>query len=1604
MKKLLASVSWLTFFATGAAAQCVSSAGSPPDVTCTGTDTNGFSGDAIGERTVANFVVGAGAEVTDSTGGDGAPGGFGVGVIELGPSTGNAVTGDIIISGTVRDTGQPNVGIVVSGGVGGEIVVESTGVIIAGQEAIGTAGGVDGGVTNRGAITGDIRIGNVGGSNDQLINSGSIDGTIFMGNGNDTVTNEATGIIRGDVDFENGIDVLNNSGTIIGEIRGEQGFDTINNISGSITGDILLGGPAANQLNNSAIIIGDVVGGSGTDTIFNDVSGDITGDIDTGSGSSNTVGNLGMLTGNVTLGTGDFNRYDNLGTHTGDIVVTGDMAAVSNLTGASIDGNLQVATGVTTFAFTQTLNSSFTGTTDFGDAAAIIDNSGLLDTDLMLGSGDNRLDNRSAGVIIGDISAGANDDAVVNFGDISGSTNLGDGQNTVVNAGLWTGDITTGTGNDDVSNRGNIVGNVFLGAGNDSFTLEDGALATSGVDGGLGTDMLTANLSTFVILGQANNFETLVKTGSGTLSLVGSTPQIFNAVDVSDGTLDVGGSLGAQTVAMANGTTLNIDGTVDNGAGGHTTITGSTALNWITVDGTLLATGDLGGGIDVLEVSGTLDTGAGVLSLGSGDDVFFVYDGTAVSGTVDGGVGADTINTDIDTTASLGAMTGFETLNKTGTGALIVNGPGTSSFTTVNVATGSLNVAAAGTIDTVNSATVSSGAAINVDGMLSFTAGQDALDVSGVLSGGGALDLQADNDTLTLRDGADLSGLTGSIDGNTGIDTVAVDNANSLILNGAGIVNFENLQKDNAGVLTLTGVQSFTGTTAINAGTLDVDGSLGTSAVSLADDTVLNVDRTVNNGSGGQTTLTGSAGLNSVTVAGTLLATGDLGNGTDVLNVSGMLDTGTGALALGSGDDTFTIRDGATVTGFIDGNLGADSVAAFNSGALTLDGSTLANFDSLQKQGTGTLTLTGAHNYAAGTTVSVGNLDVQGTLGTATLTLGDNTTVDVAGAVDDGAAGQALLTGSSGTNIINVTGSLLASGDLAGGSDALDVSGTLDTGSGALSFGQGDDVFAIRNGASLIGSFDGAAGADLVLFDGWNGAANASAFQNWETLQVQNGTVEFGSDINVGSGGGAGLIAGASGIIRANASLNVNGDLTTLSTGSFQTLTSGSTLINVVGNVLNSGSINLQDGGANDIITVSGDYSGAGALLFDVDFTNDTADTLVVLGNVTSPGTTIFVSDVSSGTPSGNDIVLVDVQGTTADGDFQLANSTVTVGNLSYGLNQVGSQWLLQLGVLVQNFLYEAYPRNLMALNGVTTHRQRTQDRTWLAQDEDELGMWFRLDGGLQDLDPKASTSADDFNLPDADYDISTFRFEVGTEAVLRDFTGGRLAGGARVFVGNASLSTESSLPNGDIDTDALGIGASLTWYDNSDFYVDAQIQYAAFESDLTSNGTSLVTDNDGTGYAASLEIGKAFELSDTWTIIPEVQYVYSEVDFDSFTASGGEQVSLDNATSSELRLGATLENLGSAGDRNNDARFFINANVYQQFDATTQVRSATSTLSNEVRPWRGELGIGGTKEWMTSGDNQAAIFGEVNVGSEFGSSFSSGRTISGQMGFRIAF
>jgi fibronectin-binding autotransporter adhesin len=477
---------------------------------------------------------------------------------------------------------------------------------------------------------------------------------------------------------------------------------------------------------------------------------------------------------------------------------------------------------------------------------------------------------------------------------------------------------------------------------------------------------------------QWNGSGSVTKIGTGTLVLEGSD-SFTGGLTLSVGSLGIDSSnaLGTGTFTIAAGTTIdNLNGSLvtnsNNNAqiwNGSFTFVGSSSLNLgtgsvtlgasptvtvsantLTVGGVITGSGDsltkAGAGTLVLSgintYSGSTSVTGGVLSI-SADNNLGADPGSTTAGNLvlnggtlavsasftlnsnrgialgpTSGTGSGTI-----TVASTDTLTynGIIANNSSGTGTLVVNGPGALVLGGGNTFTGGV-VLNSGTLG------ISAGSGLGTapgtpTGQLTF-AGNSTLQFEANIASGSALNV---NRSFLIN-----SGVTATVDTQTFTDW-----ANNQ-WNGSGSVT-----KIGTGTLVLEGIDSFSGGMTLSAGELGIDSAtaLGTGTFTITGGT------TIDNLSTGLVTNTN--------------------NNAQIWNGS-FTFVGTQALNLGTGSVT----------------LGASPTVTVNANALVVGGVITGTGDSLTKAGAGTLVLSGSNTYSGGTAVSAGTLLASNTGGSAT--------------------------------------------------------------------------------------------------------------------------------------------------------------------------------------------------------------------------------------------------------------------------------------------------------------------------------------------------------------------------------------------------------------------------------------------------------------------------------------------------------------------------------------------------------------------------------------------------------------------------------------------
>jgi fibronectin-binding autotransporter adhesin len=481
----------------------------------------------------------------------------------------------------------------------------------------------------------------------------------------------------------------------------------------------------------------------------------------------------------------------------------------------------------------------------------------------------------------------------------------------------------------------------------------------------------------------------------------------------------------------------------------------------------------------------------------------------------------------------------------------------------------------------------------------------------------------------------------GGTTGNAGVGNVIVDSPTStLSLNRSDTFTFDGtlsrpgtLAQIGAGTSVLTSATNTIGATTISNGTLQVDGGLTTPTIAMPGNSTLTVGGTVQAAGSAAVTISGDAGDSAINInaGGALRASGNLGGGSDVVSVAGLLDTGTGTLALGTGDDMLILNDGAVISGGgVTAGGGTDTLQVNNALAMTLDGAIVGDFEILVKNLAGTLTLTGDHSYSDGTTITAGTVQIGdgGTSGSLASDVNNNGTlvfnrsdtytfaglISGTGGLEQIGSGATVLTGNNtyaGPTSVQA-GSLLVNGDQSGatGPTSVEVGAALG-GTGIV----GGNVTA-ADGAAIDPGDLGIAPGTLTI--NGNLALSAGSDLNYNfgqanvvggpfnDLTVVGGDLVLDGTLNVTESAGGSFIPGIYRIISYGGGLTDNGlALGTMPAGDFLVQTSIDKQVNLVN--ATDVTLNFWDG-PNGTINDGSIHGGDGVWrLADNDhWTNDT--------------------------------------------------------------------------------------------------------------------------------------------------------------------------------------------------------------------------------------------------------------------------------------------------------------------------------------------------------------------------------------------------------------
>ena len=556
------------------------------------------------------------------------------------------------------------------------------------------------------------------------------------------------------------------------------------------------------------------------------------------------------------------------------------------------------------------------------------------------------------------------------------------------------------------------------------------------------------------------------------------------------------------------------------------------------------------------------------------------------------------------------------------------------------------------------------------------------------------------------------------------------------------------------------------------------------------------------------------------------------------------------------------------ITGNVVGHSTNDRFILGGATNASFDVSTIGNaaqyrgFGSFEKTGGSTWTLTGVTSALTPWTLTQGTLSIaaDGSLGdaagaltfkggtlqtTASFSMARAMLLQANGTIET--ASNTLL-GQSG--VISGAGSLTKAGD-----GVLSLSG-INTYTGETIIEAG--ILALAGIGSIEQSSRVVANGTFNITDATDGASirslagSGTVDLGGKTLTLTAAADEFSGGIH--GMGGLTLLAGTQVLSGAS---NYSGDTLvsdgTLEAGATNALSAASNYTVATGGTLdlagfnqtfaslgNAGTVRLG-GAANTTLTVAGNYVGTGGTLHVstvLGAANSPTDLLHVTGT-TSGTTNVVVANVGGvgAEMTGDGIRIVRVDGASAANTFVLDGPAIG-GAYRYNLfhnaisDPADGDWYLRAGGLAPTVpIYENYPQVLIGMVALPTLEQRVGDRVRNAVNgaatSREAAIWTRIEAAHGHVEADASTA-------NAAYDADTALVQAGFDGQLYEGAAGMLIGGLTAQYSRATADIFSSLGDGANTTESHGIGANLTWYGQTGFYVDAQAQVATLRSDMS--------------------------------------------------------------------------------------------------------------------------------------------------------------------------
>ncbi len=1207
---------------------------------------------------LANITLNSSIKAQTVTVGEGSSGSIVV-------STGNTVTGDVVLVDSAVVTLSGNANIVGDVTLGDATLNINTGSV---------SGTILGSGDNYGIINfnDSSTLGGDVGSTDYSINKVNIAA-------NKTITTAANDIDATNIKLASGSTLALGNSTVTGSIDGASDYTGTLNAYGTASVNGNIGSTKAlstvyvtdggsltvdGDIKASTIAIGQ---GSGTASFELLTANNLTGNVTVYNNSTATFSGSASVTGNIGVSNGATLNL-NSGTVSGSIRGTGFRYGTVNFNDNFSLSNVVGTADTTLSSINIAANKTVTAGSNSVYANNINLNSGSI-FNIGTGSINGTIDGTSSSV--GTVVVSGNNTLSGAVGSTNGiaALNINDGVSLTLQSSSKAQTVTVGQGGSaatlNIENSASLNGDLVI---SNNSTANIASLSAINGETTLGNSS-TLNLAESVglggnVLGATDGVGTVNVNGDLSLSYdLGSSSNSLSAINIAAGkTLNVSShNLDASNINLNSGSIINI-GSLEGGAG---SLTGS-------IDGTSAYVGTIN-----IDASGSTTSINGEIGTTNGIAALNIYDGASVTTNFD--INASTVTVGQGGTGGSLNVDSGNTL----TGSLLVKDNSTATLSGSASVVGNVTLYS-GSVLTMNSGSVSGtilGFADNVGTINfndSFTMSADIGDVDHTIdivniADGQSLTIGSYNlDVNTINLGTDsalsvgIGSYSGSIEG-AGADSGILNvTDNRTFTQSIGIVN------------SLSRVNIYNGVTSVFEGdvaatTVSVGQGEGSASLELATENTLTGNLVINSGStvtlndlttlAGNATLSGSSTLNlgdTVSVTGTILGASD---GVGTLNVNGDFtmanDVGNMYYSLSS------VNVGANSTLTVGSyTLDANSINLNSGSNLVMSSSTVAGDVLGVTDGVGNVSITGnlsldgdlgsetqslaSVDIAAGKTLSVGfnNLD------SLAINLNSGSTLSVsAGSITgniDGTDAEVAVGTVNISDAATINGAIGSTNGIA----ALNISGgaTINNSVTATSVSIQSNGVSFNGDGTLTGTTTVTDASSVDVYDSYHIAGDL----NINDLIESNSTVSLHNTSSVTGD----VYVGTSNSLVLNDTSSITGEVTVAS-GASVSLSGGSVVGDILGSNDGEGNVNVTSSStlAGNIGSVSNSLSG---LDISSDKTLSTSSYNLDVDNITLHSGSIL----SLGTGTINFTTIDGGDAETAQGTVEVTADTTTNGSI----------------------------------------------------------------------------------------------------------------------------------------------------------------------------------------------------------------------------------------------------------------------------------------------------------------------------------------------------